>query len=73
MSAASVGSAEASTMSQPALMARTARSPAGTSFTWAAAETSSVMTIPVKPISVRSMSVTTTEEKTAGAAGSMSE
>ena len=73
MSAATVGSAEASTRSQPARIARTARSPALTSWTWTAAETSSVMTTPEKPICVRSMSVTIVEEKIAGAEGSMRE
>ena len=73
MSAAIVASAEARTMSQPALTAWTARSAGVQASTWTAAETSSVMTTPVKPRSPRSMSVTTTDENVAGAEESMAE
>ena len=60
-------------MSQPALTAWTARCAGVRSCTWTAAETSSVMTTPLKPRSPRSMSVTTTDENTAGAEESMRE
>ena len=71
ISSTTPGSPEARTMSQPARTASTARSAGLQVLTWAAAEMSSVMTTPVKPRSPRSMSVTTTEEKTAGEPASM--